>query len=53
MQLYLHVTGGRNLKGFWKMTPAELAAWADVRAEGITKGKDGFEDMLPGEEIED
>lgn len=53
MQLYLHVTGGRNLKGFWKMTPAELTAWAEARAGSGSAAGDGFEDMLPGEEIED
>ena len=53
MQLYLHVTGGKDLKNFWKMTPAELTAWAEARTANKAAGEDGFENMLPGEEIED
>lgn len=53
MQLYLGVTGGKGLKDFWKMTPAELTAWAVARTDSAAKAEDGFEDMLPGEEIED
>ena len=53
MRLYLGVTGGKDLRGFWKMTPAELTAWAEARVDVGNAGSDGFEDMAPGEEIED
>lgn len=53
MQLYLRVTGGKNLKDFWKMSPAELTAWAEARADSGQPADDGFGDMLAGEEIED
>ncbi len=28
--IYRQVTGGHDLSGFWRTTPAELTAWADA-----------------------
>lgn len=50
MRAYRAVTGGHDLRGFWKMSPAELYAWCE--ATGTPK-RDMFEDMEPGDEIED
>lgn len=50
MRAYRAVTGGHDLKGFWKMSPAELFAWSEASEK---EQPDMFEDMEPGEEIED
>ena len=51
MRIYLGVTGGANLAGFWKTSPAELMEWAEAKSGAGSR--DGFEDMEMGEELED
>jgi hypothetical protein len=50
MRAYRAVTGGHDLSGFWKMSPAEVFAWSESMGE---EKRDIFEDMTPGDEIED
>lgn len=51
MHLYLRVTGGGDLKNFWKLSPAELLEWVEAKTGSGTA--DGFEDVEIGEEVLD
>lgn len=50
MKTYRTVTGGHDLRGFWKMSPAELFAWTDAI---IGSPGDMFDDLEMGIEVED
>nr|DAV14209.1 MAG TPA: hypothetical protein [Caudoviricetes sp.] len=51
MMIYRRVTGGNDLRGFWRTTPAELAAWAEaITGEQIDDEAAGLEEV---EEDED
>lgn len=50
MRVYRAVTGGGNLRAFWKMSPAEVFAWSAAIEEDRD---DPFGELEPGEEIED
>ena len=51
MLLYRRLTGGADLAGFWRTTPAELCAWAEaISGAAIMEASEGMED---GAELED
>lgn len=51
MLLYRRLTGGSDLAGFWKTSPAELLAWAQVI--GGQAMKNDWADVPDEGEVED
>ena len=48
------VTGKHDLRGFWKMSPAELAEWCEAaNDEDDGEFDDVFSDLEEGEEVID
>ncbi len=50
MRLYIAVTGGRDLREFWELSPAELFAWAEARSGA---GVPDYSELDIGEEVEE